>query len=184
MKMKEKKNKFPAIIAVIIIVIVIIAVFKSMSVWEHKNSTVSAGDTEQTEQTDDVDTVYYGGKLYAQRQDLESVLIMGVDKYEDQMNDEGYSNNQQSDFIMLLVMDKTNNSYSVLHINRDTMTDIPTLDIYGDPSGSVYGQLALAHTYGKGGNDSCRNSVKAVSNYLFGVNRPLYCTYNGCRSGT
>ena len=42
MKMKEKKNKFPAIIAVIIIVIVIIAVFKSMSVWEHKNSTVSS----------------------------------------------------------------------------------------------------------------------------------------------
>ncbi len=174
MKMKEKKNKFPAIIAVIIIVIVIIAVFKSMSVLEHKNSTVSAGDTEQTEQTDDVDTVYYDGKLYAQRQDLESVLIMGVDKYEDQTNDEGYSNNQQSDFIMLLVMDKTNNSYSVLHINRDTMTDIPTLDIYGDPSGSVYGQLALAHTYGKGGNDSCRNSVKAVSDYLFGVNIDHY----------
>ena len=48
-------------------------------------------------------------------------------------------------------MDKTNNSDPVLHINRDTMTDIPTLDIYGDPSGSVYGQLALAHTYGKGG---------------------------------
>lgn len=89
---------------------------------------------------------------------------MGVDKYEDQTNDEGYSNNQQSDFIMLLVMDKTNNSYSVLHINRDTMTDIPTLDIYGDPSGSVYGQLAHLpiHT-AKAGNDSCRNSVKAVS---------------------
>lgn len=174
--MKVKKNKFPIIIAVAAIVIIIIVVFGFMSAWENKNSSVVENKEEQLEETDteNVDTVYYNGKPYAPREDIESVLIMGVDKYEDQTNDEGYNNNQQSDFIMLLVMDKTNNSYSVLHINRDTMTDIPTLDIYGDPSGSVYGQLALAHTYGKGGNDSCRNSVRAVSNYLFGVNIDHY----------
>lgn len=174
--MKVKKNKFPVIIAVAAIVIIIIVVFGFMSAWENKNSSVVENKEEQLEETDteNVDTVYYNGKPYAPREDIESVLIMGVDKYEDQTNDEGYNNNQQSDFIMLIVMDKTNNSYSVLHINRDTMADIPTLDIYGDPSGSVYGQLALAHTYGKGGNDSCRNSVKAVSNYLFGVNIDHY----------
>jgi LCP family protein required for cell wall assembly len=36
-------------------------------------------------------------------------------------------------------------------------------------AGEIYGQLALAHTYGSGLKDSCRNTADAVSDFLGGV---------------
>ena len=54
-----------------------------------------------------------------------------------------------------------------LHINRDTICNIWLLDIHGEPMFNKTAQIALAHAYGSGGKDSCRNQVQAVSDLLF-----------------
>ena len=58
------------------------------------------------------------------------------------------------------------------------MTDVPVLGIGGRPAGSVYGQLALAHTFGTGLEDSCDNTVKAVSDLLLGAPIDHYMALN------
>ncbi len=103
------------------------------------------------------------------REDLTTLLVMGLDKYEHPGEQIGYTNNLQADFLLLVVMDREAEQCRMLQLNRDTMTEIRRLGVGGDVAGTFTGQLALAHTYGSGGSDSCLNAVKAVSNLLKGV---------------
>lgn len=118
----------------------------------------------------------YEGQWHPFRTDLKTVLFMGLDKYERPDDSWGYLNNQQADFLILLVIDEKAGNCNILHLNRDTMTNIPRLGVSGDAVGSFVGQLALAHTYGSGGSDSCLNATKAVSNLLCGIHIDHYIT--------
>lgn len=107
---------------------------------------------------------------------LQTILVMGLDKYERTETKLGYINNMQSDFMAVVVINSDKERFCLLHLNRDTMTKINRLGVFGDNAGSFVGQLALAHTYGSGGSDSCINAVKAVSN-LLGVPIGHYMTF-------
>lgn len=120
--------------------------------------------------------VEWNGSVYCPREDLTTILLMGLDKAEMEIEDVGYTNTMQSDFLMLLVVDEQAKVCDVLHLNRDTMTEIPRLGIGGSNVKSFIGQLTLAHTYGSGGSDSSLNTVKAVSNLLGGVKIDHYMT--------
>lgn len=122
--------------------------------------------------------VEYQGKYYIPREDLQTILIMGLDKNEDERPDNSiaYTNKMQSDFLMLLILNENEKVCDVLHLNRDTMTEIRRLGVGGGEAGSFIGQLALAHTYGSGGSDSCINAKKAVSGLLGGVTIDHYVT--------
>ena len=116
--------------------------------------------------------IYYKGAWYTLRDDLDTCLIIGVDKNSERLNDldeEALLNNLQSDFLLLLVSDRRNNTYTIVQLNRDTMAEIPRIGEGGKELPPVTQQLALAHTYGSGGKDSCRNTVKAVSRLLYDV---------------
>ena len=110
------------------------------------------------------------GKWYIQKARTETFLLIGIDKYEAAIKTgNSFRNNEQADALFLLAVDRENESYSILHINRDTMANIRMLDINGDPYSSFVGQLALSHTYGSGREDSCENTVWSVSDYLYGL---------------
>ena len=110
------------------------------------------------------------GVEYGLRNDLDTYLLIGLDKVTETLSDpESFINNQQADFLFLMIVDHTNRTYSALHINRDTMTDIYRYGLGGKRLASFKGQLALAHTYGSGRNDSCRYTTDAVSSILFDV---------------
>lgn len=109
-------------------------------------------------------------KVYKQREGIETILIMGLDKFESHTEEQtGYLNDQQADFLMLFILDQEAQKIDVLHLNRDTMTEIRRLGIGGGAAGKFTGQLCLSHTFGSGGSDSCLNTVKAVSTFLKGV---------------
>ena len=78
-----------------------------------------------------------------------------------------FYNYNQADFLTLLVLDTDNNTAEILQVNRDTMTDVPWLDVLGNYGGTEFKQLCLAFNYGDGGPKSCRNTVSAVSSLLF-----------------
>ena len=75
---------------------------------------------------------------------------------------------------MLLIFDEANQVCNVLHLNRDTMLEMPVIGLGGRQAGTYYGQLALAHTYGSGLADSCENSRKTISDFLYGIQIDYY----------
>lgn len=114
---------------------------------------------------------------YQPREGIKTILIMGVDDYGRDLLTEGYINGMQSDFLLLAVIDEANQKVEALHLNRDTMTKITRLGVFGNAAGGYTGQLALAHAYGSGGSDSNLNAVRAVSNLLGGIKIDHYMTF-------
>lgn len=159
--------------AILAVVLVLLAGMLWLQRWENTQDAPvsSSGEVSSVESdapVDDREITYYNGTAYARREDLETVLLLGVDKFEGETPD-GYVNNQQTDFLLLLVMDKENETCTPIQLNRDTMTQIQILGVTGEPAGTFTGQLALAHTYGSGEEDSCENTVLAVENLLYGM---------------
>jgi len=58
------------------------------------------------------------------------------------------------------------------------MLEIPVLGFGGRQAGTITRQLALAHTYGSGLEDSCENTRTAVSNFLNGIRIDHYISMN------
>lgn len=159
--------------AILAVVLVLLAGMLLLQRWENTqdapvSSSGEASSVEAGAPVDGREITYYNGTAYAKKEDLETVLLLGVDKFEGE-TPEGYVNNQQADFLLLLVMDKQNETCTPIQLNRDTMTQIQILGVTGEPAGTFTGQLALAHTYGSGEEDSCENTVLAVSNLLYGM---------------
>jgi len=111
---------------------------------------------------------------YLENTDLEKWLIIGTDKSQDASVSFGGTNNSQNDFNLLLILDSQANTYQAMLINRDTMVKMNQLDISGSVYGSTVAQLALAHSYGDGSLDSCKNVSDAVSGLLYGIHIDHY----------
>lgn len=159
--------------AILAAVLVLLVGMLLLQRWENTqgapvSSSGEASSVEADAPVDGREITFYNGTAYARREDLETVLLLGVDKFEGE-TPEGYVNNQQTDFLLLLVMDKENETCTPIQLNRDTMTQIQILGVTGEPAGTFTGQLALAHTYGSGEEDSCVNTVLAVENLLYGM---------------
>lgn len=106
------------------------------------------------------------------------ILVMGINQKGPVTASEKINEAGPADFVGLVVVDEKNETWTVLNLNRDTMVDMPALDENGKTAGTVNCQLALAHAYGTGMQDSCENTVKAVSNFLGGVNIDYYVSMN------
>lgn len=123
-----------------------------------------------TAYTDAAETaqVFVNGRWHAKR-DVETILLIGIDNLTFDANSNSYNNRNQADFLALFVHDRITKQNSVIHLNRDTMSDIPVLGVTGEAAGMRHAQLALAYNYGQGGSDSGKNTAKAVSHLLYGA---------------
>lgn len=173
MKLRMDLRVLKGAAAALAVLLAILAGALLLQSWEKNQgqaavpeNSVPAGASSSTETAQEL--TYYDGAWYARREDLETVLLLGLDKYADTAKN-SYLNNQQADFLLLLVLDKGAGTCTPVQLNRDTMTEIQMLGVNGKPSGSFTGQLALAHTYGSGQEDSCENTAEAVSKLLYGV---------------
>ena len=114
-------------------------------------------------------TVEYNGVEYVLRENIETFMVLGLDKYEGAASTDSYNNDKQADFLMLFVFDHDAAQYTAIHINRDTMVDINVLGVAGNKVGTVYRQIALSHTYGNGKDLSCHNVANSISSLLMGA---------------
>ena len=108
----------------------------------------------------------YQDKKYVKK-DVDTVLLIGIDKFAEEVSYDSYNNQQQADFLLLLVMDDAAKTCTPIHINRDTMAEVPVLSLTGEVIGTTEQQITLAHTYGSGKEDSCENTALAVSSLLW-----------------
>lgn len=167
-----------AILFVALGALVCLAFFAALHAWEMYRDRQNMVEESEYEDSGRA-IVYIDGNKYRERTRLETFLVIGLDKFESQTDDEStFSNNQQSDFLMLLIIDRDTNTYIPLHINRDSMAPVQMLGVGGKKIGTETMQLALSHTYGSGGADSCRNTVKAVSDFLYGIHIDHYLSFD------
>lgn len=117
-------------------------------------------------------TVTLGEEEVPLRRHVTSILLIGTDNYiddEKQNEIELHYNFDLADFLVLLVFDHESKTVTPFQINRDTMCEVPWISVNGITDGTEFEQICFAHTYGSGKEDSCKNTVTAVSDLLCGV---------------
>ena len=118
--------------------------------------------------------VEYNGKTYLPNNDIVAFLLIGVDSIGEMQSSGYFRNDSLADFICLIAFDTKSGSSTIIHINRDTMTDITILGMNDREVGETRAQIALSYSYGDGGESSCRNTKKAVSELLGDLNISYY----------
>ncbi len=119
----------------------------------------------------------FDGEIYMLN-NVETYLIAGLDKYQNDKTEFNYAgrNNNQADFMVLLVVNKSTRKIDFISVNRDTLAvvDVPA-DKYGTAK-QVTEQICLAHTYGDGKQESGENLRRAVSRLFYNVRVDHYLT--------
>lgn len=172
MKKHENGKKLAYFSAVLILVFV----FLISGLWILESTVLRRGQT--LEQDFERKTITRDGVEYFPRQDITVMMVMGIDQMGPVQDSGSYRNHGAADVVMLLIFDEKNQECRVLYLNRDTMLQMPVLGIGGKQAGTGYAQLALAHTYGSGLEDSCENTRRTVSDFLNGITIDYYVSMN------
>ena len=107
---------------------------------------------------------YYNGIAYNYNDRLINILVIGVDRKNPNM-----PGKHQADALYLISLDTDANFVKVIAISRNTVADVDSYDINGDYFSTVKQQLCLAYTYSSDDKKSSENTVKSVSNLLYGI---------------
>lgn len=121
-------------------------------------------------------TVRYKGQLYRYNDQIIPVLLLGVDQYEKDVQDGEFGVANQADVNVLAALDPKNGTITIISVSRDAMCELDILDETGSHIGTGTAQLALAYTYGDGGEVSCELSAAAVSRLFYGLEIPVYAS--------
>ena len=169
MNRKIAKN---AVFVCIILILVLVVLYSGLRILE---STVLFQEESPMQTTSK--TIVRDGVKYYPRQDITVVLLLGINQTGKVVQTE-YNHGGAADMVTLMVFDEQTEECTLLSLNRDMMVDMPMLTDTGKEAGVYYGQLAYAHTYGDGMEDSCENVRKTVSNLLYGVPVDYYFSLN------
>lgn len=135
-------------------------------------------DTKEKAAAADTDVVTINGVKCKPNWDVKTYLFIGEDDTGIKERKTESDGTGQSDVLELLVIDTKNNTYRKLPVNRDTMTDVKSLDNDGSYLATTKVQIALAHAKGDGMEQSCENTVDAVSAMLYGITIDGYMSLN------
>lgn len=112
--------------------------------------------------------VEINGVRCRRRTRIKSYLFMGVDargKVGEYFEEDG--NAGMCDVLQLVIVDQNANTYTVLPIDRNTVTEVKSLDVDGTYLATTEIQITYAHGRGDGREISCENTVDAVSHLLY-----------------
>lgn len=174
---RRTRSRVP-VVAAIAAALLVVALVGGVYLWEQRmDAKQPAPDTSRGKTVEEMmgltdggeAPVFFDGKWYQRAKGVEAYLFMGVDrtgpvKESEIMNRGGYADVQ-----LLLVLDNTNKRFRVFQLDRDTMTDVYTLAADHSIFGVEYQQLCMAHVYGDGLESSAENTVRTLSNLLYGV---------------
>ncbi len=148
-------------IAIAVVAPLLIGALLFLFAWEKQQGAFPSGEISCTFE--------YNNETYILKDGVETLLVLGLDTFENDSEDHSYNNDQQADFLMLFVIDHRAKTVQALHINRDTMTEVDILGLNGNRVDTATMQIALSHTYGNGKEISCHNAANAVSGLLMNI---------------
>lgn len=172
---KHKKQRIvkKAAFALAVLFLIVAMLYSGLRILESTVFTLRQEEVQPPSKT-----ITRDGVDYFPRQDITTLLVMGIDQYGPVEDSGSYLNPGAADMVMVLVFDEVKETCTILQLNRDTMVEMPVLGLGGRQAGTAYGQLALSHTYGSGLEDSCENTGKTVSDFLGGIRIDYYLAMN------
>lgn len=174
MRTMEKKRTTNCLYLCLILILVLLMLYSGLRVVEY---TILSNEDEEISDSPEK-TITVNGVPYFPRQDVTVFMVLGIDKYGAMQSSEYHRNNGDADMVALLIFDESEETYTVLTINRDTMVEMPVLGTFGQQAGTSYSQLALAYTYGTGLQDSCENVKETLQNFIPGLVVDHYLAMN------
>ena len=172
--MRKRKAAKGIVYVCILLILVLVMLYSGLQILE---STVLLPE-DTSANVVPTKTITRNGIDYYPRQDVTVMLVLGIDKFGPVESSNYYRNGGSADSVMLLVFDEKNAECTVLYVNRDTMLTMDVLGVRGEYAGTTYGQLALAHTYGTGLEDSCENVKNTLMNFMHGLTIDYYVAMN------
>ena len=175
-----KRIKKDTIITVVGLVITVCA-FVGAIIAVTKMISKPANDTETTtysKQNNKASTLHFDGKDYQLKENMEVILIMGIDDRKDIGDSQFAIHNSQADVLYVYAVDHKNKTFQAIQINRETMTGIQTYNNDGTKDAIAEAQICLAHSFGKTEQGRCLNTVDAVSGLLFNIPVDHYISLN------
>jgi anionic cell wall polymer biosynthesis LytR-Cps2A-Psr (LCP) family protein len=97
------------------------------------------------------------------RSNLTTLLFIGVGHHAQTVEQNAALNDGHADYLLVLVIDEDQKTITPIQINRETVTDATQ----NQP-------IHLVYTQGDGGEQSCQQTLDAVSQMLLGVEIPYY----------
>ena len=175
-----KRIKKDTIITVVGLVITVCA-FVGAIIAVTKMISKPTNDTETTtysKQNNKASTLHFDGKDYQLKENMEVILIMGIDDRKDIGDSQFAIHNSQADVLYVYAVDHKNKTFQAIQINRETMTGIQTYNNDGTKDAIAEAQICLAHSFGKTEQGRCLNTVDAVSGLLFNIPVDHYISLN------
>ena len=119
--------------------------------------------------------VRYGGKVYQYKDNLLTILCMGIDSRDgiDKAKTPGAGG--QADCVILAVLDDKAKKIQLINISRDAMVPIELYDMYGTFVRKERAQITLQYAYGNGRERSCELMEQVVSDLFYGIPIHGYC---------
>ena len=146
-------------------VFLVAAAFLVLAIWEIRQNDVP-------DQEREYGVLTYEGQEYVRNDQVETFLVIGLDRFADSNVSASHGTGVQADFLMLLAFNNKTRQCHAIQINRDTMTKVNKLAIGGTAVVETYdAQIALAYNYVNDDNDKirCRNTIDSVEALLKGV---------------
>lgn len=132
------------------------------------------GDSGEWSDEDGLIDLVIGDTEYVSEDNIDSYLIIGTDAGGEDLG-EKYSGTL-ADFIVLLLIDNTTERFAFIQIDRNSMTDIQTVDDTDNVEVMPEQQLCLSHWYGADETERNNNTVQTVSYLLGGLDIDNYFT--------
>ena len=154
-------------------IVLVLAVMLAAVVWMRRDvrnrRSYNVSSSRQVDVGGGYRSIQYNGKSYRYNNRVTTILYAGIDSEDDIQAKSAFTAAPRADSVSLVVMDELNNRMTIIALNRDTMTDIHKYTVDGKDRGAFTDHLAFAYTYGDGGEVSCQNLCRAVSDLLFGI---------------
>ena len=171
--MEKRIRRRKAIIPVIVMTLLLAAVLGGTVILEKMEQRDQEKKLQQEAETlkaspwTDQNTLELDGKRYGFDHRLETYLFIGTD--DSGSADPDNYRGPMADFLLLMVMDHTDNTIAYLQIDRNTVTDVRELRKDGTEITSRKLQICTAHWYGRNPEMAAENTVYAVQKYLGGL---------------
>lgn len=171
-KETDKQAKGQSLSRVLLLILVLILASGLVLVARKLDLRMNQEGIDRDDFSGDNSTSYAKGsvELYGSRYDydhtFDNYLFMGTDGSGNEDETGEAHQNSMADFLLLMSIDRTDNSYTLLELDRNTITEIHMITDDGADPASALQQLCTAHWYGGTTEMGCSNQVRAVSDML------------------
>ena len=171
----RRKTKRRDIIITSALILICLVLLAAGITYEKSNSRQQRGTDDSS--VGQLRRIEYDGTEYIEKPAVTTILLLGIDD-NDISVDYGARRGGQADFQLLLVIDHEDQVIHQLQIDRDTITDVEALGIFGNTLGLQPMQICLAHAFGASQEECDTHAVEAVERMLPGLEVDVFLTFD------